>query len=155
MSEWNVKYDGLSKLGRENTPDYRGYVVRVSDDAVPAIWFAYAYDQDDAHTFWIGKGETEAEARRLLERLVADGWLCEIYVNGAEGHCTGQAVKVRHTWYVNKRKPQGERLRTLLCERHGHVLSDWEEMTVRDYVDVYNGLVQDDPIIGERIAPQK
>jgi hypothetical protein len=138
MSEWNVKYDGLSKLGRDNTPDYRGYVVRVSDGE-PAIWFAYAYDQDDAHTFWIGKSDTEAGARALLERLVSDGWLCEIFVNGTQGHCTDRAVMVKHTWY----------------ERHGHVLSDWEEMTVRDYVNVYNGLVQDDPIIGERIAPQK
>jgi hypothetical protein len=150
MSEWNVKYDGLSKLGRDNTPDYRGYVVRVSDGE-PAIWFAYAYDQDDAHTFWIGKSDTEAGARALLERLVSDGWLCEIFVNGTQGHCTDRAVMVKHTWYERK----AERLRTLLCERHGHVLSDWEEMTVRDYVNVYNGLVQDDPIIGERIAPQK
>jgi hypothetical protein len=150
MIEWIVRYDGLSKFGVEGTPDYRGYVVRVVDND-PAIWFAYAYDQDDEHTFWIGKSDTEAGARALLERLVSDGWLCEIYVNEAEGHCTDQAVKVKHTWYERKK----ERIRTLLCERHGHVFSDWEEMTPREYVNTYNGLEQDAPIIGPRIAPQK
>jgi hypothetical protein len=154
MTEWIVKYDGLSKLGRENTPDYRGYVVRVVDGE-PATWFAYAYDQDDAHTYWIGMSETEAGARALLERLASDGWLCEIYINEAEGHCTGQAVKVKHTWYVSKRKPKGERLRLILCERHGGVFPDWDEDSVREYVNVYNGLVQDGPIIGPRIPPQK
>jgi hypothetical protein len=150
VTDWIVKYDGLSKLGRENTPDYRGYVVRVVDGE-PAIWFAYAYDQDDAHTYWIGKSDTEAGARALLERLVSDGWLCEIFVNGTQGHCTDRAVMVKHTWYERK----AERLRTLLCERHGHVFDDWSQMTIREYVNVYNGLVQDAPILGDRIAPQK
>jgi hypothetical protein len=35
------------------------------------------------------------------------------------------------------------------------VFPDWDEDSVREYVNVYNGLVQDDPIIGERIAPQE
>jgi hypothetical protein len=46
-------------------------------------------------------------------------------------------------------------VRLILCERHGHVCADWDEDSVREYVNVYNGLEQDGPIIGPRIPPQK
>jgi hypothetical protein len=147
MSEWIEQYNGLVKLGRENTPDYRGYVVRVDS----ARWFTYAYDHEDQHTYWIGMTNSETEAKVVLDRLISEGWLCEIFVNDTQGHCTDQAVMVKHTWYERK----AERLRTLLCERHSHVFDDWSQMTIREYVNTYNGLEQDAPILGDRIAPQK
>jgi hypothetical protein len=35
------------------------------------------------------------------------------------------------------------------------VFDDWSQMTIREYVNTYNGLEQDAPILGDRIAPQK
>jgi hypothetical protein len=147
MTEWIEQYNGLSKLGVENTPDYRGYVVRVDSAPNPERWFTYAFNQDDQHTYWIGMRDTEAEARTVLDRLIEQGWLCEIFVSDDAGHCKGQAVKVKHTWYERK----AERLRLLLCERHEHVFPEWEEMTIREYVNTYNGLEQDAPILGKRL----
>jgi hypothetical protein len=43
----------------------------------------------------------------------------------------------------------------MLCERHQNVCADWEGMLIGEYISVYNGLVQDDPIIGERITPKE
>jgi hypothetical protein len=152
MSEWNERYSGYTQMGRENTPEYRGYAVKVqgTDDGLREGWFTYAYDQDDQHTYWIGMSDSEDEAKAVLDRLLSEGWKCEIFVSDDAGHCKGQAVKVKHTWYERKGKP-GERLRLLLCERHEHVFPEWEEMTIREYVNTYNGLEQDAPILGKRL----
>lgn len=152
MSEWHNTI-GYPQFGREHTPDYRGYVVKVqgTEYGLPERWFTYAFDQDDQHTYWIGMSNTEAEAKAVLARLIEHGWLCEIYVGDAAGHCKDQATMVKHTWYESKHKPQGERLRLLLCEKHGHTFPDWEELAVPEYIRTYNGLEQDAPIIGPRI----
>lgn len=147
MSTWIERYNGHSKLGRENTPDYRGYVVRVDSAPNREKWFTYAFDHEDQHTYWIGMTYSEAEAKALLERLVSEGWLCEVYESQAGHHCKDQAVKVKLAWSESER----DIVRTLLCERHGHVFPDWEELTVREYIRTYNGLVQDAQIIGSRL----
>ncbi|MET7984586.1 hypothetical protein [Streptomyces sp. NPDC005281] len=149
MTKWIEKYNGLSMLGVERTRDYRGYVVRVqgTEGDLPERWFTYAYDQEDRHTYWIGMTNSEDDAKAVLERMLSEGWLCEVYVSEHAGHCKEQAVLVKHTWYERK----SERLRTLLCERHGHIFPEWEDMTIREYVNTYNGLEQDAPILGKRL----
>jgi hypothetical protein len=150
MTEWIERYNGLSKFGVESTPEYRGYVVRVDSAPNPERWFTYAFDQADQHTYWIGMSDTEDDAKAVLDRLLSEGWKCEVFVNDDTGHCKDQAVKVKHTWYERKGKP-GKRLRLLLCETHGHIFPEWEDMPIREYVNTYNGLEQDAPIIGPRL----
>ncbi|WP_326827451.1 hypothetical protein [Streptomyces sp. NBC_01751] len=147
MSDWFERYNGLSQLGREHTPDYRGYVVRVDSEPNPEKWFTYAFDQDDQHTYWLGMSDTEAEAKAVLERLLVHGWVCEVFENSQAGHCKDQAVKVKHIWHERGQ----ERLRSLLCERHGDVFSDWAQMTIPAYIRTYNGLEQDAAFIGKRL----
>jgi hypothetical protein len=153
MSEWIQPLNSYPRLGREGTPDYRGYVVNVqgTEDGHPEQWFTYAYDQEGEFHYWIGMTGSEEEAKALLDRLLSEGWKCEIYDSHAGHHCREQAVMVRHLWYRNKRKPMGERLRVLLCEGHGETHPGWKRMTIREYADKYNELEQDAPILGPRI----
>ncbi|WP_328377065.1 hypothetical protein OHB13_11985 [Streptomyces sp. NBC_00440] len=149
MTEWHNRI-GYPQLGREGTPDYRGYVVRVQGTVGghPEKWFTYAFDQGDQHTYWIGVTDSEPEAKGVLERLIKFGWVCEVYVSVGMGHCAGEAAMVRHTY--REGEPKGLRVRVLLCERHGHVFSDWERMTIPEYIRTYNGLEQDAALIGAR-----
>jgi hypothetical protein len=150
MSAWRHIYNGLSKLGQENTPDYRGYVVRIESVPHPETWFTYAYDQEGQHTYWIGKAGSEEAAKAILDRLLREGWTCEVYDRDAGRHCTGAAAVVKHTWYERAQLP-GERLRLILCEGHSDSFPNWERMGVSAYIRAYNGLEQDAPILGPRI----
>lgn len=148
MTNWIVNYDGMANLGVQHTPTYRGYVVRVDSAPNPERWFTYAYDQEAERTSWIGATDTEDQARKVLERLVSEGWKCEIYVNDEIGHCSHEGVIVKHTWYERKK----ERIRLILCAAHSHVFKDWGALPVREFMDIYDGLEQDAPIIGPRIT---
>ena len=153
MSVWNERYNGLTTLGVEHTPDYRGYIINVqgTEDGHPEQWFTYAYAHDDQFHYWIGMTGSEEAAKGLLVRLLSEGWLCEIYDSHAGHHCRDRAVVVRHLWYRNKRKPMGERLRALLCEGHSDVHPTWERMTIPEFTRKYQSLEQDAPILGPRI----
>ncbi|NEC21199.1 hypothetical protein [Streptomyces parvus] len=146
LPEWHNTI-GYPQLGRAD--EYSGYVVQVqgTEDGHPEKWFTYAFDRDDRLTYWIGDGATEAEAKARLERLVEHGWICEVFVSDEAGHCKEQAMTVRSTWD----RPRTNRLRVLLCEKHRNVLPDWDRMTIRQHIRTYNGLMQDEPIIGARL----
>ncbi|MGW5773139.1 hypothetical protein ACWEVY_28805 [Streptomyces longwoodensis] len=150
MSEWVQRYDGLSNFGSERGKDYRGYVVRVNDGE-PPIWYTYAFDQEDEHTYWIGSAASEDEAKAVLERMLSEGWKCELYDRQAGRHCRDTGVMVKSTWTATRGKPQGTSVRLILCEPHGHVFPKWERMTIREYVNTYNALEQDAPIMGPRL----
>lgn len=149
MSEWHNTI-GYPQLGREGTPDYRGYVVKVqgTEDGHPEQWFTYAYDQAEGFHYWIGMTGSEDEAKALLDRLLSEGWKCEVYDSHAGRHCRDRAVMVRHIWYEGK--TMGERLRVLLCEGHGSAFRTWERMTIREYIRRFEALEQDAPVIGPR-----
>ncbi|MYX26083.1 hypothetical protein GTY75_05265 [Streptomyces sp. SID8381] len=148
MSNWIQQYDGHSKYGTERQTDYRGYVIRVDSEPNAEKWFTYAYDQEDEHAYWIGMTNSEVEAKAVLERLLTEGWKCEVYDHRAGRHCRDQAAMVKHTAY--RRRGKFERLRLLLCEEHGQLHPDWERMTISEFTSTYNGLEQDAPIMGPR-----
>ncbi len=139
---------GYPQLGRENTPEYRGYVVRVqaAEHGYAEKWFTYAYDQEDQHTYWIGMSDSEDEGKAVLDRLLSEGWVCEVFRGAGKAHCTEPAVTVRH-WWEEKEKKRG---RLLLCSEHRHIMRGHEAMTIREFINTYNGLEQDAPILGHR-----
>lgn len=64
MGEWIPGgYDGLFYLGEEGTDTYRGYVVQTTDDGVPEVWFAYAFNSGTHE--WLAEGSREDVMRAL------------------------------------------------------------------------------------------
>lgn len=69
VPEWSPSgYNGLAYLGKQYTPEYRGYVVRVTDGN-PVEWFAYAWDLTTETHRWAGQHENEMVARAILEGI--------------------------------------------------------------------------------------
>lgn len=74
-------------------------------------------------------------------------YTCEVFLGGIKGHCQWGGFKVA---FVDT---SGHRVRLILCVRHAQtVFKDWQRMPVQDYAEAF-GLVQDEPIIGARLAP--
>ncbi|WP_406305759.1 hypothetical protein OHA61_30620 [Streptomyces sp. NBC_00885] len=143
MPEWQQGgYDGVFYLGKEGTEEYGGYVVKVDSAPNPEQWFAYEYDTEKRTTVWVGWAPTREDAQTAVKAE----FLCEIYRNKEGGHCPYPGVIVRTILY------KGERLRTVLCGEHAHVLNNWESFRLEDYRARY-GVIPNDPIIGGRITP--
>ncbi|MFF8367832.1 hypothetical protein ACF05W_03210 [Streptomyces lydicus] len=128
-------------LGKEGTPDYGGYVVRVDGDPNPETWFAYEWDHNKRGLAWVA----EAPTAEVAQTAVKGEFLCEVYRSEEKGHCPFPGAVVRSTLY------KGVRLRTILCGEHSGVFRGWDMFPLEGFRETY-GLVPDAPIIGERIV---
>ncbi|MGW2919542.1 hypothetical protein ACWDBF_17010 [Streptomyces angustmyceticus] len=135
-------YDGVFYLGEEGAPGYGGYVVRSDGDPNPETWFAYEWDHSKQEHAWVGKAPTAKEA----QTAVKGEFLCEVYRNDRGAHCPFPGVVVRTTLY------KGKRLRMIVCGEHASVMKGWDGVRLDEYRTQY-GLIPNDPIIGDRVAP--
>ncbi|MFJ4093415.1 hypothetical protein ACIPYS_17695 [Kitasatospora sp. NPDC089913] len=152
MSDWTDTREGFARLGDEYTPDYRGYVINVRDEGED--WYIYAWDDRNGVTSYLARAATENAARELLELYAGikqSGFLCDIYVSEAVGHCPESAVFVEWT---HSKRDSGKQVHILQCARHSFLHDPtWTRTPIPEYRDEWGIDVEDTGIIGGRRGP--
>ncbi|MFJ5882693.1 hypothetical protein [Kitasatospora cineracea] len=151
MVQWTDTREGYARLGEEYTPDYRGYVINVSD--IGEDWYVYAWNERTGTTDWLTRTDTEAVAREILEvwtGVTRSGYLCEIYVSDEIGHCSDNATMVRFT--DSKRRP-GKHVRIMECSEHVYRSDSWVRLAIPEYRQRWEIDPADSALIGGRLGP--
>ncbi|MFD8594532.1 hypothetical protein ACFV1L_05985 [Kitasatospora sp. NPDC059646] len=131
MVQWTDPREGYARLGKEFTPEYRGYVINISE--IGQEWYAYAWDSASASHTWVAGTETEHRARTVLEIYTGEtcsGLLCEEALNAFAGRCPNTATFVRWTTAA----PGARHVRVTYCSEHAGSLSGWTLTPISEYL---------------------